>query len=144
MKQRLTIMVERGKGKNNYACFSLEKIGTYCPAGYGSTAREAVEDLETSIEEMRSLAAERGQSFPEEVEMELRFDLGAFFNYYPLDTTAVARYIGMNPSVLRQYATALRQPRPAQLEKIRHGINQLAHDLGSWRFAEKRASLAAE
>lgn len=139
MNTNLTIIVERGRGKNNFSCFATEKIGNFRPIGYGGTARECIEDLRQSIDEMREIAIERGESYPTEINLKLSFDLGAFFNYYPLDTTAVAHYIGINPSVLRQYTTALRQPRPAQIERIRNGLRQLANDLGSGLIIDKSA-----
>lgn len=131
MQQKILVNVERSSGKNNFSCYAAEPIGTFRPSGYGSTAKEAVADLVTCIEEMRQLAAERGQTFPEETELVLSFDIGAFFNYYPIDATSFARYIGMTPSLLRQYVTAIRRPRPEQLEKIRNGIARLSHELRS-------------
>jgi len=56
---------------------------------------------------------------------------------YSLDVTAAAKYIGINPSVLRQYVTALREPKQAQIDKIRAGLNKLANDLGSGLLIEK-------
>ena len=76
------------------------------------------------------MALERGETFPD-VEFDYRFDLGAFFDYYPIDVTAFARYIGVNASVLRQYVTALRKPKQAAIQKIREGIDKFSRDLGA-------------
>ena len=127
---KVLAVVERGKGKRNFSCFASENIGNYCPIGYGGTAREAMEDIKVGLAEFREMAAEKGEEFPE-VELEYRFDVGAFFDYYPIDVTAFAKYIGMNASVLRQYATALREPKQAQIEKIRNGIDKISRDLGA-------------
>ena len=97
---------------------------------YGATAREAMEDICVSAREAKEMAQERGEDFPD-VEFEFRLDVGAFFDYYPLDVTATAKYIGINPSILRQYATSLREPRQKQSGKINAGLNRLAKDLGS-------------
>lgn len=136
--KRLAI-VERGKGKGNFSCFAVEGIGYNFLAGYGTTAREAMADIKKCAREYREAAAEKGEMLPE-VEFDFRFDIGAFFDYYPLDTTAVAKYIGINPSVLRQYVTALREPRQAQIDKIREGLDRLAKDLGSGLMIEKPAA----
>lgn len=127
---KVLAIVERGKGKRNFSCFTPESIGNYCPAGYGGTARDAMEDIKVTLSEFREMAAEKGETFPE-VELDYRFDIGAFFDYYPIDITAFAKYIGMNASVLRQYATAIRQPKQAQIEKIRKGIDKISRDLGA-------------
>ena len=89
-----------------------------------------MKDMELSLQEYKEKAAAKGESFPD-VEFDYRFDVGAFFNYYPIDVTAFAKYIGMNASVLRQYATAIRQPRADQLQKIRKGIETFSRDLGA-------------
>ena len=129
MKVKLTAIVERGKGKRNFSCFATEMVGRYGLLGYGASAREAMEDIMIAVAEYKEMAAEKGEDFPD-VEFDFRFDVGAFFDYYPLDVTAVAKYIGVNPSVLRQYVAATRMPRKAQIEKIRNGIAKLAEDLG--------------
>lgn len=127
---KMVIIVERGKGKRNFSCFAPEAICGYVLAGYGASAREAMEDVRLALKEYQAMAAEKGEAFPD-VELEFRFDIGAFFDYYPLDVTAVAKYIGMNASVLRQYATSIRMPTQPQIDKIRKGLEKLANDLGS-------------
>lgn len=136
MKVKRLAIVERGKGKRNFSCFAPEGIGKYGLAGYGASAREAMEDIKVTVQECKEMAAEEGNEFPD-VEFDFRFDIGSFFDYYPLDVTAVAKYIGINPSVLRQYVTALREPKQTQIDKIRAGLNKLANDLGSGLLIEK-------
>lgn len=130
MKVKLLAIVERGKGKRNFSCFAPEMVGNCMLAGFGGSAREAMEDICVCAQEFKEVATEKGEEFPD-VEFDFRFDVGAFFDYYPLDVTAVAKYIGVNASVLRQYVTALREPKQAQIEKIRQGVARLASDLGS-------------
>lgn len=130
-KLTLLAIVERGKGKGNFSCFATEGIGNYSLAGYGCTAREAMEDIQVAVQESREMAAEAGQDFPEEIEFEFRLDVGSFFDYYPLDVSATAKYIGINPSVLRQYVSAIRVPQKKQIDKINAGLERLAHDLGT-------------
>lgn len=136
MKVKRLVIVERGKGKRNFSCFATENVGSYGLSGWGATAREAMEDIKVSVQECREMARDKGEDFPE-VEFEYRFDIGAFFDYYPLDVTAVAKYIGINASVLRQYATALRVPQQVQIDKIREGLARLSKDLGSGLMIEK-------
>lgn len=127
---KVVAIVERGKGKGNFSCFVPETINNCGLGGYGSTAREAMADTLVCLKEYKDMAAEKGDAFPE-VEFDFRFDIGAFFDYYPIDITAFAKYIGMNASVLRQYVTAIRQPKKEQILKIREGINKLSRDLGT-------------
>ncbi len=127
--EKVTIIVERGKGKRNFSCFSVETVQNCGLGGYGGTAREAMNDCYVTLQECKEMAAEKGETFPD-VEFDFRFDIGAFFDYYPLDATAFAKYIGMNASVLRQYVTGLREPKKETIEKIREGIDKLSRDLG--------------
>lgn len=129
-KVKRLVIVERGKGKRNFSCFATEGVGNYGLTGFGTSARDAIKDLYVSVQEFKDMSHEEGKEFPD-VEFEFRFDIGAFFDYYPLDVTAVARYIGMNASVLRQYVTSLREPKQAQIDKIRNGIEALAKELGA-------------
>lgn len=129
-KAKRLVIVERGKGKRNFSCFATEGVGNYGLAGYGASARDAIKDLYNSVQECKEISKEEGKEFPD-MEFDFRFDIGAFFDYYPLDVTAVAKYIGMNASVLRQYVTSLREPKQAQIDKIRNGIDTLAKELGA-------------
>lgn len=131
MKNRLLVIVERVNGKGKLSCFATESVGNCGLFGYGRTAREAMEDIQLSVQECREMAAEKGQDFPEEIEFDFRLDIGSFFDYNPLDVTATAKYIGINPSVLRQYVSGIREPRQKQIGKIRAGLDRLAHDLGT-------------
>ena len=126
--KELVAIVERGKGKNNYSCFCPEKVGKYHLAGYGKNSREAMDDIYVTIKEFKDMAAEEGDEFPD-VKLRFIFDVGAFFDYYPLDVTATAKYIGVTPSVLRRYVAAIREPKAEQLAKIKQGIHKLTEDL---------------
>lgn len=126
--KELVAIVERGKGKNNFSCFCPEKVGKYHLAGYGKNSREAMDDIYVTIKEFKDMAAEEGSEFPD-VKLRFIFDVGAFFDYYPLDVTATAKYIGVTPSVLRRYVAAIREPKAEQLAKIKQGIHKLTEDL---------------
>lgn len=129
-KLTLLAIVERGNGKGNFSCFATESVGNYGLNGFGRSAREAMEDIKEAAREFREMAAEEGKDFPEEIEFDFRLDVGSFFDYYPLDVTATAKYIGINPSILRQYVSSIREPQKKQIDKINAGLERLAHDLG--------------
>ncbi|MCR4602247.1 MAG: hypothetical protein K5683_01765 [Prevotella sp.] len=135
-KVKLLAIVERGKGKGNFTCFTPESVENCGFGGGGSTAREAMEDTRLSLQEQINEWTKEGKEFPD-VEFDFRFDVGAFFDYYPIDISAFARYIGMNASVLRQYVTGLRQPKEDTIKRIREGINKLSEDLGMNLMVER-------
>ena len=128
-KKRLLAIVERGRGKGNFSCFTPETVENCGFGGGGSSARAVMEATYLSLKEMKEMKAEEGVVLPD-IEFDFRFDVGSFFDYYPIDVTAFAHYIGMNASVLRQYVTGLRQPKEDTIKRIREGINKLSEDLG--------------
>lgn len=93
-------------------------------------------DTLVSLEEQKDDWNNDGRECPD-VEFDFRFDIGAFFDYYPIDITAFAKYIGMNASVLRQYVTGLREPKEATIKRIREGIDKLSEDLGMNLMVER-------
>lgn len=135
-KIKMLAIVERGKGKGNFTCFtpgSIEKCGF---GGGGTSARKVMEDTYLSVQEMREIKAEEGVTIPE-IEFDFRFDVGSFFDYYPIDVTAFAKYIGMNPSTLRLYVAGLRNPKEEAIKRIREGIDKLSRDLGMNLMVDK-------
>lgn len=129
-KVKILAIVERGKGKGNFSCFATESVDNCGINGYGRTAREAMQDMYVTVKQYKEMKALEGKTFPD-VEFDFRFDVGAFFDYYPIDVTAFANYIGINASVLRQYVTALREPKEHTIRRIRQGIEKLSEDLGT-------------
>jgi hypothetical protein len=127
-KVKVTAYVERGKGKRNFSCFVKENIDGCGLLGYGSSAREAMSDIQVAVEEFKKMKAEEGKTFPD-VEFEFVLDIGSFFDYYPADVTAFAKYIGMNASVLRQYVAGIRYPKKEQVEKFQAGVRKFANEL---------------
>ena len=135
-KVKLLAIVERGRGKGNFTTFATQTIENCGFGGAGASAREAMSDTYVALQEMSELKKEEGVTLPE-VEFDFRFDVGSFFDYYPIDVTAFAKYIGMNASVLRQYVTGLREPKEETIKRIREGIDKLSRDLGMNLMVER-------
>ena len=135
-KKKMLAIIERGKGKGNFTCFTPDTLMDIGFGGGGSSARKVMEDTYLSLQETKEDWAKEGKEFPD-VEFDFRFDVGSFFDYYPIDVTAFARYIGMNASVLRQYVTGLREPKEEAIKRIREGINKLSEDLGMNLMVER-------
>ncbi len=135
MKRKVTVVVETGK--DLYSCFMTEADDlTFGLVGDGKTARAAMEDFLVSDKEMRELYEEEGKEYPN-LEFHFVFDVGAFFSYYPLSISAFAKYIGMNASLLRQYAAGIKAPQGKSLEKIRQGIAMVKRDLDTGMLIDR-------
>lgn len=135
-KIKMLAIVERGRGKGNFTCFTPDTVMNCGFGGGGSSARQVMEDTYLSLQEHRELMAQKGETLPD-IEFDFRFDVGSFFDYYPIDVTAFAKYIGMNASVLRLYVSGLREPKEGAIKRIREGIKKLSEDLGMNLMVEK-------
>ena len=121
MAKKIKVIVETGK--DMFACFMVgEHDGINGLVGDGKTARKAIEDFYTCYEEEKAYCREEGKNIPE-LEFEFIFDGGAFFSYYMINVTAFAAYVGMNASLLRQYACGIKSPTKATIERIQKYID---------------------
>lgn len=102
--------------------------------GTGNTVKEAKEDFFNSIDEVKSDYMERDGNVPECLaeEVEFHFDISSLFEYYSMfNVSALGRYLGINPGLMRQYKKGDTPISDAQLEKIEAGIHRLANELSA-------------
>lgn len=126
----VTVVYERG-GDKNFSCFVEEDTGKCGLAGYGPSAQEAEKDMFVA----RNEYIEMGETVPEINIKRRKFDVGAFFDYYPINVTQFARLAGINASQLRQYASNKRKPCKKTLDKL----TDAAHNLGKKLMNESYA-----
>lgn len=137
MKKILDVIVETGK--DGFGCFIANNAGLLTTfVGQGKTARLAIEDFLCAHQEVLDVAKAEQKEFPE-LAFHFIFDIGAFFNYYPLSVSSFARYIGMNESLLRQYVAGVKKPSTKTLARIRKGLDALGHDISSGHLVDKSA-----
>lgn len=109
--------------------------GEHCTLiGTGESVKEAKEDFFNSIEEVRNDYIERNETVPAELtaEVEFHFDISSLFEYYSMfNVSALGRYLGINPGLMRQYKKGDTPISEAQLEKIEAGIHRLANELAT-------------
>ena len=134
-KRKITVVVETGK--DLFSCFmsGADDLG-FSLIGDGTTVRKAMDDFMAAHDEMRDYYASTGKPFPE-LEFEFVLDVGAFLNYYPINVTAFAEYIGINASQLRRYASGLCQPSAKTIAKIRQGLDKVGHDIVGGRLVDR-------
>jgi hypothetical protein len=67
---------------------------------------------------------------------EVEYDLTDFFELYSsLKISTIAKYAGINESLMRQYASGIKYPSTQQVKKIEDVIHQLANNLLNARLA---------
>ena len=114
----------------SYSCIVDYEFPKFGLIGYGSTAREAEEDIFTSHRETRELL---GDAEVPDIEITFRkFDVGSFFSYYPFfNVTQFAKFAGINAAQVRQYASGIRQPTAQKKEQLNAAIHRLIETLSS-------------
>lgn len=102
--------------------------------GTGESVSEAKEDFFNSIEEVKECFTEKSEEIPLALTepVDFSFDISSLFEYYSIfNVSALGRYLGINPGLMRQYKKGNTPISDAQLEKIESGIHRLAHELAS-------------
>ena len=99
---------------------------------YGDTVDAAKKDLEKAIADVLDFCQKEGCA-PDpalnngNLEFIFKYDIASIFNHFGmLDASGLAKRIGMNPSLLRQYKTGHALASDKQKKKIEQGL----HDLG--------------
>lgn len=118
--------VEREPGEKNYSCLLTVNPIKGTVLGCGSSAKAAIEDMLKGWNETTEYLREEGEEVPA-LEIEYRFDVGSLFSYYDfVNIAGVAREIGLNPSVIRQYVIGTRKPSVERKKQIITGLKSLA------------------
>ena len=127
--KKAIVLIERGED-GGYSMYAPDLKNVII--GTGDTVEQAKEDFEEGYREMVETYQEDGVPVPEElqdVEFEYRYDLSAFYEAHPyLNVTQVARYIGINDTLMRQYRRG-QYISETQLQRIQEGIRQIGREL---------------
>ncbi|HZI68271.1 MAG TPA: hypothetical protein VFD44_01115 [Hanamia sp.] len=68
-------------------------------------------------------------------EIELKYDLESFFDFYKvINAKALSERIGMNQSLLAQYIKGIKKPSAVQTKRILSGIQQIGRELSEIEF----------
>ena len=123
---RVIANVKREPGEKNFSCYmNVAELKTGV-LGLGSSAKAAIGDMLSGWQDAVADLKEDGIEVPE-LEIEYRFDVGSLFSYYDfVNIAGVAREIGLNPSVMRQYAIGVRKPSEERKALIVAGLKSLA------------------
>lgn len=131
---KITAIIERNE--DNYFMISSDCEVCDCIfGGYGYSVKEAKEDFLNSIEELRGISLEEGKDFPETIDVEFKYDVPSFFNFFDfINISKFAARAGINESKMRQYKTGSAFASEATTRKIMDTINQIASELQAVRL----------
>lgn len=128
MKIQVTAIIEKNSD-GKYSCSIEQRLGNYGIAGYGDTVDEAKSDMLECYDEMKEINAGRNIETPE-LDFLYKYDIQSFFNYFNFfNVTKIAEKAGINPSLLRQYASGVAFASEKQYQKLRLAIDGIKSDL---------------
>ena len=131
---KITAIVERGSD-GVYSIYTDAEVEGHGFGGFGGTVAEAKADFLESVEEAREMAAAEDGRLPEgweTVEVEYRYDLESFFNYFDwINVTQFARHAGINESKMRQYKSGSAFAGERTMEKIMTPIRKMGAELSA-------------
>jgi hypothetical protein len=124
MKVDVTLVYEKA-GDKNFSCFVEEEFEKFGLTGFGTTAKQAEDDLFVAKNEIEEELAKKGDKMPEIVVKGRKFDVGSFFDYYPINITQFAKFAGINASQLRQYVSNQRNASKKKEMQIMDAVRSL-------------------
>ncbi len=133
--QRLKVRIEKCED-GSYTAYNTN--GSFGVAvGSGETIPEARDDFRNSLTECIEVLKEEGKRIPVELEEEpiFEFDLSSLFDYFKvLKLSELGSYLGINPSLLRQYKRGSTYISDTRLKEIEAGIHRLGAELETLRL----------
>lgn len=124
------IILVIGASDNHFGAYAENCEGVY---GGGNTPQAAINE---AMEGLRLLKESRPEEqwpdiLKDEYEFIYKYDLQSILNYYMslFKAPALGRVMGINEKQLHHYASGLKQPRPAQKQKIIDGLHRLGREL---------------
>lgn len=134
---KIDAIIEKGLNGTYDVHFGEDTKGlTFGLLGQGSTVQEAIDDFYNSRNEMKELYEETGRSFPDNLEINFKYDTASFLAYYSkiLSLAGLQRITGINQGQLSHYVTGHRKPSPKTVEKIEKSLHAFAKEISQVHF----------
>lgn len=133
--KKLVAIIEKGESEG----YSIFAEGDEPLFASGLTEQEAREEFMALLPEQAEYARERTGSYPqwysEDMEVEFRYDMSAFFQLFPfVNASELAREIGINPSLMRKYKSGLAKASGKQKDQIQMKFDEIVNRLSAVRF----------
>ena len=130
---KVLVTIERAKDGSYWCQTENDILGGYLSAT-GKTVQEAKEDLAECLEEAREDLRSEGKIVPE-VEFTYKYDLQSFFNYFSfLYVSDIAKRSGVNPSLMRQYASGVKNAGERTYQRLSACVQSITRELETATF----------
>ena len=130
-KHRIEVIIEKNDG---LLWGRVEGKGRFMPTPYGTTTAKVIDNMK---ELLANYVKHEGKKDPYWSTVDLAnseyifsYDLEAYFQEHDyLKISSVAEQAGLNPGLVRQYASGVKYPSGEQAKKIRVAIKKIAKEL---------------
>ena len=118
----------------SYWCHTEEDVFDSGINSNGKSVKEAKADLMDCLDESRTVFLENGGN-PEPVSFVYKYDLRSFFDYFSFfNVTEIAKRAGINPSLMRQYVSGLKNAGEKTYSRLDNCIREIARELQATSF----------
>lgn len=127
---KTTALVERNS-EGTFFIFTPD-LKDFTIMGTGSSVADAISDFENSVKEViESYGSEELPAELRNFNWEYRYDIASLFDYYSfINVSALAKRIGINPSLMRQYKRG-QYISKEQMSKIEKEIKRIGTELSA-------------
>jgi len=130
---KITVTISRA-GDGSFWCQTEEPIYDSYLSSTGSSVAEAKEDLQVCLEDALEDLREQGKEVGP-VEFTYKYDMQSFFDYFSfLNISEVGRRAGINPSLMRQYATGAKIAGEKTYGKLSACMSHITEELKAATF----------
>ncbi|HSP12531.1 MAG TPA: type II toxin-antitoxin system HicB family antitoxin [Salegentibacter sp.] len=102
-------------------------------SAYGNSLDELKQNLKAAFKDYIDVGRELNEDWVTEIEklteFEYQLDIVSFFKLLPIKISAIAEKTGINPSLMRQYATGKANVSEKRAREIEKAIHELGEDL---------------
>jgi hypothetical protein len=129
--EKLEIIIEKNDG---LLWGRVENKGKFMPTPYGTSTAKVILNLKEVINDYIKYEGKKDPFWSKvdlnSVAFEIKYDLESYFQEHDyLKISSIAEIAGMNPSLIRQYASGVKYPSAEQAEKLQKAIRKIARDL---------------
>lgn len=126
----IRVFIEKGKDGKFSAYMPDDNHLDWGIHGDGASVKDAIADLNSEYENMKTFFKEEGKPF-EEVDFAFSFDVPSFLTYCSdlFSLKALSRLSGISASQLSQYISGYRNPSPKTIEKIKEALHTIGKEL---------------
>lgn len=99
-----------------------------------ATQGETLDELKNNVLEAIQLTFQDSFTYSMS-DIIFEMDVQSLLEYFPINVSAFAGYVGINKSLLAQYANGSKKPAHKQAKRILHGIQKLGSELSAIRLS---------